>query len=255
MSNPQSICIYCGALGTTKEHIWGKWSRDESYYAGVANPKNLHSVIHYDRGSPIIVERKGMLTRPGLGRSQTLKIACRDCNGGWMKASVDASIPILGPMTKGEWVDLDEDKQRILSAWIAQFVMTYEYADRRTICVSQEDRDFLRLNGFPSGRWDIAVGRADATMIHDHVFHRALIVDPNNVSGGIKSHVTSIMFGKLIGFATYNQRQFDAGAFILFCLQHGLKPIWPLRQAKVTMPVVSLSDIAYEMLVYDFTRK
>lgn len=169
----------------------------------------------------------GALNRPGMPRSQTLKIACADCNNGWMKLIVDDAIPILKLIGAGSWWDLSERECNILSSWLTLFTMTYEFADRSTVAVSTSERAAFRLLRSPSSHWHIAIGIAALTPGQDPTFHRCLALSPDVIwSGNRKSQITALAFGTMLAVTHYAEHPIDARLDELSA-KLGLLTIWP----------------------------
>lgn len=248
--NPK-LCIYCGNKGVTKEHIWGKWSRK---HAPSTHPNFPHMVDRYlnfdlngERSS-----RKGHLNRPGSTRSQTMKIACQACNNGWMKANVDAAIPILTRMNYGYWGKISSIETEALARWIAQFAMSFEFADRETVMIPQSVRSHFAETTRLAGHWIIAIGNAAPTDGSDPIYHRALgIMENGEITGPVQ--ITAFMFGMLFCLAIYSsfptppelQRSiFDMKLCTIYPLSDKPieKPYW--RHSEVTVPIVvdAMSD-------------
>lgn len=80
-------CVFCGATGTTKEHIWPKWlaSMDAVFPS--------HSILHKQ-------VRQG---RQWLAKPFTLvtRAVCGQCNSGWMGELEAAAKPNLIPLIMG----------------------------------------------------------------------------------------------------------------------------------------------------------
>jgi hypothetical protein len=202
VSNPPNLCIYCGRPGVTKEHFWGAWSRK---YAFVKNFRNEHTVNRFADGDidKIAQSRKGALNRPGSNRSQSMKIACRECNGGWMKANLDAAMPILKRLHDGYWGNVTDAEAVKLSRWFIQFTMSYEFADRETVAVPQEVRTQFAIEGSISGYWVIAIGVATPVTGREPVYHRSLALRfPDGREEPFQ--VTALMFGRLIALSVYS---------------------------------------------------
>lgn len=230
MAQFKQTCVYCMKPGVTKEHFWGKWTRNINALA--QGGTSQHRLVRWDDPTDFMGPRqvqKGGLNRPGTPRSQTLKIACGRCNGGWMSRMVENAKPILERLSKGAWSNLTTDERSILSAWAALFVSSYEYADVATTCLPQSERDWLRLNGYPSMNWRIAIGAVDeARTLRDWVQHRALSL-PHEIewNGHRRMQITSQVFDQLYILSFWSEYPFllDWSSFARW---NGLHPIWPI---------------------------
>jgi len=245
MSKPPNRCVYCGLPGVTKEHIWGAWSRK---HAPAKFPRNEHILERYHdfdiRGAKS--SRKGHLDRPGTTRSQTMKIACGQCNSGWMKANVDAAIPTLTRMNYGYWGKITDYEAATLTRWIAQFSMSFEFADRDTVMIPQSVRtEFSKTNQL-TGNWVIAIGVAMPVTGKEPAFHRALGL--THTDGETEPvQVTAFMFGMLLAVSFYSHFPTPSPVFsaisdmklsVIFPLPSNgvVRPTW--RHSEETVPIV-----------------
>lgn len=173
MSRPPNLCVYCGQPGVTKEHFWGAWSKK------LSPPRASVSVIHELRRYPSgdyhmgYKSLRGALNRPGDARSQTLKIACRSCNTGWMKQIQDNAIQPLTRLSNGDWSELSVESQRAVSNWAAMFTMSYEFADKETVNISQAARTRFSEDQSLDDDWTISIG-VSLTAAKDCIGHRAM---------------------------------------------------------------------------------
>ncbi|MBG6116212.1 hypothetical protein IWY39_000016 [Sphingobium sp. JAI105] len=197
---------------------------------------------------PIV--RKGAIDRPGNIRSLTLKIACKKCNNGWMKGIVDESIPLLKPLTSGYWGSISLESQYILAKWIALFTMSFEYADRDTVCVSQRERDDFRRTGILSENWDIAIGYVEGAPGVEPTFHRGIqLWGQPDWNGHRLGQITAFVFGKMIAVASYSEftHQFS---FEDYATRLGLVTIWPIKSgSSIKKPFrIHCDDSVYQII-------
>lgn len=252
MSKPPKLCVYCGSTGVTKEHFWGRWSIKH----GTPGSGTKHTIVHWtdplNLSGP--VAKPGVLQRPGQIRSQTLKIACRSCNTGWMKRIVDDAIPILERLHYGEWKNLPQEEREKLSAWLTLFSMSYEFADKRTVSVSAGERFSLKDTCRPSRHWQIAIGGAElAEPYADLVTHRAISWLPTNRwSGNLSGQVTLLVFGRLIALVCYWEFPiyFDFGHF---ARSEGMHPLWPITSTSIATPFKVHDRDSFFRMVASFT--
>lgn len=240
MSRPPKRCIYCGATGVTKEHLWGSWSRK---LARATFPATEHIVTRFVAGeiSPALVA-PGPLTRAGSPRSLTLKVVCRACNNGWMKENVDAAIPLLKRLHDGIWWNLLDEERTVLAVWAIQLTCTWEWADRDTIAVPQKERNHLRMYHTPSPYWAVFAGRFSSLTNNDYVFHRRLDLSPTSALNCYpRSQITTITFGDLIMQTYYGEAGFPFNPDA-YPRSLGLHPLWPLSNAPIGTPVTIHGD-------------
>lgn len=132
-------CIFCTRHGDlSKEHFWSDWiaallpDLDPS-------PAHIEFVsVHTMKSVP--VSHKTM-SRQGSAITKKLRVVCRGCNHGWMKAIEEAARPMLAPMITGVPIVLDRDQQRIVAEWITLKMMVAEHNIPGEVIVPQADRD------------------------------------------------------------------------------------------------------------------
>jgi len=249
MAQFRQTCVYCGETGVTKEHFWGKWTRH------IGSPSDdqtsQHILVKWDDPTSYFGSKqvqKGRLGRPGTPRSQTLKIACRRCNGGWMSRIVENAKPVLEKLSAGKWENLTPDERVYLSAWASLFACSYEFADVATVCTPQSERDWLRLNGRPSNNWRIWIGVVnEALTLPDWVQHRALML-PNEIDwdGHRKMHITYQVFDQLCILSFFSEYKFNLD-WILFSRWNCIHPLWPISSDPMSKPFLQQTA---ESLIY-----
>ena len=131
-------CIFCGRFGDkSKEHIWSDWMAKLFPAEGIPSH---HEVLHVHTRKSVHVSST-VLTRQGAAITKKLRVVCRACNHGWMKAVDEAVRPILTPLIKGEPIVLNRDQQRMLAEWISLKMMVAEHNVPTEVVVRQADRD------------------------------------------------------------------------------------------------------------------
>src|SRR5262245_15541585 len=110
-------CCFCGASGVTAEHAWPQWigklvdRRPQRTTFGRNN-----RVITYDAGT----------------RRTRIRVACGDCNSGWMSALEQAVQPFMTPMiAEGLATVLDSERLALASAWVMKTAMIFEHQSTR----------------------------------------------------------------------------------------------------------------------------
>jgi hypothetical protein len=219
----------------------------------VKNTRNEHTLNRFLNGdlNKIEFSKRGHLDRPGSNRSQTLKIACRACNGGWMKSNVDAAIPILKRLHDGYWGKINEDETAKLARWIAQLSMSHEFADRETVMIPQEVRTKFAMQNELLGNWVVAIGIATPTDGSEPLYHRALsLVRPDGREENMQ--ITVVMFGRLLAMSVYSEFPTPSTIFtavsemslaVIHPLEHDVVgPSWGHNEETVSIVVQAVTD-------------
>lgn len=250
MSRPPNLCIYCGQPGVTKEHIWGQWAIK-------------HNLVKGDRSEhwveiPVGTEtrkgenrRKGALNRNGTSRHQSLRIACRPCNNGWMSDIVKNAAPTLKNMNYGYWGKPTPEEAMALAKWITLTSMSLEHADRASGAVTFEDRNRFRQDQEISRHWRIAVGQG-RTPLWDSWYHRSMRIEDSVWSGNPNVHVTAFYFGSLFALSYYCEHPipFD---FSWVAKDMGLVPLWPDFPDQLSRPFRNQPPNAVDLVISRFS--
>jgi hypothetical protein len=158
MSKPQGMCVYCGGLGVTKQHVWPEWMK-------YILPKPVHTVHNHNKIRGREVGHRTMELVPSFEEhrgpigSRKIRNVCSRCNGGWMSRLETAAKPILTELILGRRCHLDSRAQTSIAAWTMMTSITAEYTDVPTQCIPAEDRHFLMANGKPHVGWRVWIGR------------------------------------------------------------------------------------------------
>lgn len=106
MTNP---CVFCGAddRRLTKEHIWGDWLTH-----AVAAPAGDAYAERID------VSGKGESWRQAPF-AHVVRIACVQCNTGWMSRIENHAKPLVAPMANGRETRLRPKHQVQVATWVA----------------------------------------------------------------------------------------------------------------------------------------
>lgn len=172
---PPRRCIFCGGAPISGEHLFPAWMRD--YISGTQNDGTSHQVtleVRTEDGVRVMLDStgRGPLAQKGDHRSRKLRVVCRTCNSGWMSGLQNKAKPILIPMLTGRLPCLSSAHQEAIAAWAAMFTMVYEFADRRTMVVSQEARQRFKENQKVPRNWMVWIGQFKGGAKDGAAWHR-----------------------------------------------------------------------------------
>jgi hypothetical protein len=108
-------CIFCGAAGTTKEHVLPQWLRGVLPEGRTTTPYLRMT----DQGY-----RNAWTDR---AINHQVKAVCRKCNGGWMSQLEQATKPLVARMAAGKQVELGPEDQKTVAAWATKVSIMYQY--------------------------------------------------------------------------------------------------------------------------------
>jgi hypothetical protein len=160
-SKGRGRCIFCGAYGLTREHMWADWLR--AYIPRTMTEHHYRSVLMYPEGEEVSLKRQ-----TGDPHSRRIKCVCEPCNTGWMSRLQEDTKPFLVPMLTGTSMGLHRRAQTILAAWIAMTAMVAEFSNPERLGILQADRDWLQTHRTAPAHWRIWLGRQSRR--HTHMY-------------------------------------------------------------------------------------
>ena len=197
-------CIFCGNPGVSRTHIWPDWlskmfpadARDEfREYRAPSSPttevKDLRS-----------------LKKQGNIFSQKPKLACVQCNNGWMNWFEDEISHLIRPaLTGAAAVSLSRSQTQILAGWVCLITILIEFIQGHDRGILEKDRLYLRKHRCPTSNWSIFVAGitgpiwSRAYLHYPFRFYKAdnaieLFTEARFI-GSCNTQITSLGMGKL----------------------------------------------------------
>jgi hypothetical protein len=152
-------CIFCKRsppqIKMTGEHIWSDWLKTILFNPGFRTER-ADGLISKD-GKPlpdVPVHRK-----PGAVHRRQAKIVCNECNGGWMKAIVDAARTPAETLIRGKPVVLNKEEQTALASWMGLSAIVVNQETRTRHKLPEADIDYMYRHHMPPPEWHIEIGR------------------------------------------------------------------------------------------------
>jgi hypothetical protein len=153
MVKVQGTCPFCGGLGMTKQHVFGR------RFLGLLDGR---------LGQHLAIERlpSGTTTKKREGNvwSKQVRKVCRGCNGGWMRELEESTFAMMSQLIAGR-AHISRTECRQISARIAQMAMvaSLDIPDEKQP-ISRHDMAYLRATGVPPPHWLIFLARVDVTV-------------------------------------------------------------------------------------------
>lgn len=254
-------CVFCQKKAKlTREDFFPKWFRDLYPASRESEKSRLNAEVSWHEldattGKIVTVVAPSKLARPGDLADQTLRIACGDCNNGWMSRLQQAAKPHLLPYIQGRWTKPGRDARRLISSWATMFAMVVEFGDEPSAIVPPIEREiFMRDRRPPIGSY-VWAGRLTGDL--PYWFHRRalrLAGNPSEVVGPPNAQLTTIVLGHLLLQIYLTISDLEAFDPVYRCAESGLFPLWPLRQKPLgpDLPLVrdgaQVRDFAYRNL-------
>lgn len=118
-------CFFCDFSGSlTREHAYPDWLRKQGL---IRRPGVKIDHIHTRQREGFKVDRYWASSE----LDQKVRIACRDCNGGWMSRMEGRMAELLPPMIAGQRVDLSYDDQTAVAAWALKTGIVLSWTQNR----------------------------------------------------------------------------------------------------------------------------
>jgi hypothetical protein len=256
-----SLCVFCQTGRPTKEHVCPQWIS--------------RLIREYKPGDTFTTIRR----RPdGNDHAWTgniidiqAKIACRDCNGGWMsRIENDRAKPLLSPMiATGRPTYLTSPERRSIALWAQKTAMTFEYTaeryrEHRTVFFTDPERMALKQGGEPHE--DVAVWVAHYEGHRASTFHSAMDTLTSTVRKEAYAVHRSTMTAGHFAFQLIAVRDLNSGNLVPLAslggidmnraAQQAILPVWPrLAAAAIPWPPPSgLNDEAFEDFIKSWTN-
>jgi hypothetical protein len=179
-------CIFCGAVGLTKEHIFPRW---------------LATILTAAVMGPVTSERTESsadgVTQQQWGAadvtSYTVRVVCASCNNGWMSQIEAKAKPVLAPMIVGRPTKLSPAMQLDLAAWTAMKCYVVEYALGDVIVATQQERYALMEAKRPQGAVPVRVGAVERIGIPNSVTRIVYNVRQEGTQQGFAACTTFVL--------------------------------------------------------------
>ena len=252
---PPGKCIFCNGGPLSKEHVWGRrlrkhlpaWSSHTNHFTWT---KDLET--NSETFAP------GRLHRPGDTLSQTLRVVCRDCNHGWMRAHVqEPAMPTLIRLIGGEWPRINDDEARRIASWVTLFTMVSEFADPKTSAVSAEERREFSKSRTPLENWSFLIGRYYDWDPSRRVAygHRCLSAGPAGQHKVPNVQTTAFILGGVLFYVFRSNTHFvnqDNGDV---AHRNGLRVLWPTPATPIVRPDRVHNFSSFETLKNELPRR
>jgi len=154
-------CVFCGASGLTKEHIFAGW------IAKLYPSENV--------GTGVIIAPDGATKTYAMPPfNQTVRVVCAGCNNGWMSELEEKAAPLLRRMIKaGQAKRMSAEDQQLAATWsvkTAFMLQCIHPADR--VVPESEYRRFYDTKLPPVG---LVVWLAARGGLRDHTGHELVV--------------------------------------------------------------------------------
>jgi hypothetical protein len=247
MSKPQKRCIFCGATGMSREHIWGDWLKKCLTATMTRHTSSVHVV-----NPPGVRDVRSFQIRAGDPFGSKVRVVCTTCNNTWLSGIQDAAKPLLIPMLIGQTSVLGDDAQKTIATWAAMATMTAEHVmkEESLIAVSQTDREWLWKNGTPSPDWRIWIGRYQRHRLAERwthcsvpIYEREPVIAPSGLPQ-CNTQTTTFMVGEffvhvLSGSFANQVRDWDWRTWPR--AHQVLTQIWPVKESMTVWPIRAAS--------------
>ncbi len=251
MKPPITNCIFCGAPGVTKEHIFPRWSHKYMSKRPSGRAQSYQGTQYPDRHDSQIVKL------PGQVRDWQLKVVCGgthlQCNSGWMNEVEKLAKPLLVPLIKGDRARVWPRDQAIIATWAVLKAMVAEFdgADRRVTTHHTQRKRMMRHKIPPQRGWGVWIGSYDRVRWVPEWASRPFLLLPEKIAAKrpsreatyFNSNSTTQVIGKLFIHILRTPMP-DVIERWRFPLpdRGALFRIWPPAQSSIIWPSRALTD-------------
>ncbi len=188
-----------------------------------------------EKGKLVDVPRN--VERQGGARTKTIKVVCRQCNGGWMSALEEAVRPVLTPMMAGNEFALSDTQQALLARWIALKVIVADANVPQDTVMTREERSAFMTDHQLPAFLDIWIARTNGVLWSSE-FHRhaaTISFDRQHQPIGAKS-IQCMTFGaaQFLAFAVLDRGRIGIG--IEEKSKAKALQLWPAMSPPLTWP-------------------
>jgi hypothetical protein len=239
---PVKQCIFCDGPADSREDAWAIWALKRlNFPAGMRG--EIDGIKHDDP------------------RQKHLRIrcVCIPCNTGWMKASEEAVIAIVGAMMLDEPVVLDAARQRAIALWAMKLAMVFEHVQREgPIFYTDTERRRLRLTGELPSHSRVWIAR----LLGDGTFYTRgdhFASTPDQLPINVEGSVTTIAFRRFVA-QVFTPRILRTEVPLMLVTGHSqwqhaclpVRPVGPDPQSITWPPPESISASALEDFHFRF---
>lgn len=251
MAKPPGKCIFCGAGGLTKEHMYANWLRNFI-------PREMIEHRTFTSSESLTQRTISIERRTGDPHSRRIRCVCRTCNNGWMGQLQEDTKPFLAPMLCGESTSLHRRAQKLIATWVTMTVMVAEFTNRDQIAISNEERLRFFNTVQPLPHWRIWIGRHQRRTYSLWTHNCMPFTEEKaesivaGVEGEPNAQTSTILLGEHV--IIHVMSSIVARRIIrLWPLPPSVAPlmsqIWPVRNSHVAWPPVdALDDIGIRLL-------
>ncbi len=156
-----AMCVFCGKdRKLSKEHVWAQWLRSYPHFEALLRAQGADGQRFKQDETILRLNEQGVWVEDVAFTRHIAKLlpfvkvpVCRECNNGWMSQMELRAQSILHPMIMGESVQITEEEQTELAAWVAKtsFAYTSTWAPSNRPFVSEDYQTLSRSQRAPPG--------------------------------------------------------------------------------------------------------
>lgn len=195
---PTGRCIFCGLLGNmSKQHIIpDRVKRLVPRLRGVRH--RVHHRLPGDPRPPVVEHPKDT---GALWGSRKLRVVCKTCNTGWIKAVEEDAFALLEGHILGNGRDLSAEDCRKVALFSAIMFTMIDLDHLPTSVIPQTERTYIFENRQPPPRWFIYIGKLESNEWEGRFRHHSptlISVEDITRPKVEKGQVTTLGLGKML---------------------------------------------------------
>ena len=256
-------CIFCGATGLSKEHIWSDWLK--TLIARRKEHTQDKAKFDFDNTTKTFGTLEPLVSKKvqGCPTQKKVRVVCEKCNNGWMSRAVEDAKPIASKLILGERCQYNEDDLRKLTIWLAITTVMQDFIGDSHI--SPEDRVILMNTSEPPPDWTMWIGYYGGRRWYpfNHTHYAIKLEDRASKKTGIGPHTPECY----VQIATFTLRSLLFHAFtattpsvvatyrkFISDRNFNLFQLWPSTGNRLTWHRFPILDGELELIVNQFSR-
>lgn len=223
-------CSFCDRVDLSETHIWPQWIK--RYVPRVTGSFESVYRLNYSYSGQEVTHKNFRTSNNDIF-SQTPRLACIPCNSGWMKQFEDDLIPIAESLiTANPPVRFGACDFLKIARWLTLIVILSELSSKRTVCISEDDRKFIKYSKNPPNHWTISIAVVNnISWSRQRVYHPSIIFDEANLADAVpkfNTQVTSLGIGQLYAQIFTSPVSSVVEDYRISVGTLGLTQIWPI---------------------------
>ncbi len=138
---PQRLCMFCEKGELSATHVWPNWLH--KMYPGTGDTSLKSYIAEYSNPHDYAINIAKAKTRQNGLFTMKPRVACVDCNTGWMNDFEKDVLRFIKPVLEGERVNLNLDQCKTLAGWLGLITFVADAIDADDAHLSGAERKYF----------------------------------------------------------------------------------------------------------------